>query len=71
MLGSPPSIRDREEETMPPTTTAGTGVEADVLSADDRRFGAMRSGDWATLDALLADDLTYVHSTARDRIWRA
>jgi ketosteroid isomerase-like protein len=25
----------------------------------------MRKGDWAGLDAALADDLTYVHSTAR------
>jgi ketosteroid isomerase-like protein len=40
-------------------------VEADVLRADDRRFEAMRRGDWAALDATLADDLTYVHSTAR------
>ena len=39
--------------------------EADVLRADDRRFEAMRRGDWAALDAALADDLTYVHSTAR------
>ena len=38
---------------------------ADVLKADDRRFEAMRKGDWAGLDAALADDLTYVHSTAR------
>ena len=37
----------------------------DVLEADDRRFDAMRRGDWAVLDAVLADDLTYVHSTAR------
>jgi ketosteroid isomerase-like protein len=42
-----------------------TGVEADVLRADDRRFEAMRRSDWAALDAALADDLTYVHSTAR------
>lgn len=42
-----------------------TGVEADVLRADDRRFDAMRRGDWTALDAALADDLTYVHSTAR------
>jgi ketosteroid isomerase-like protein len=42
-----------------------TGVEADVLRADDRRFEAMRRGDWAALDAALAEDLTYVHSTAR------
>src|SRR5712691_7122905 len=41
------------------------GTEADVLGADDRRFEAMRKGDWAALDAALADDLVYVHSTAR------
>jgi ketosteroid isomerase-like protein len=42
-----------------------TATEAEVLRADDRRFEAMRRGDWAALDAVLADDLTYVHSTAR------
>jgi hypothetical protein len=40
-------------------------MEAAVLEADDRRFEAMRKGDWAALDAALADELTYVHSTAR------
>jgi ketosteroid isomerase-like protein len=50
---------------MPSIGTAATGVEADVLRADDCRFEAMRRGDWAGLDAALADDLTYVHSTAR------
>ena len=40
-------------------------ADAEVLQADDRRFEAMRKGDWAALDAALADDLTYVHSTAR------
>ena len=40
-------------------------IEADVLQADDRRFEAMRKEDWGALDAALADDLTYVHSTAR------
>ena len=40
-------------------------AEADVLAADDGRFGAMVRGDWAALDAALAEDLTYVHSTAR------
>ena len=49
----------------PPVATETTGVAAEVLSADDRRFEAMRRGDWAALDAALADDLTYVHSTAR------
>ena len=42
-----------------------TGAEADVLRADDNRFEAMRKGDWSALDLALADDLTYVHSTAR------
>src|SRR5215470_985451 len=50
---------------MTPTTTEPTTVEAEVLRADDQRFDAMRRGDWAALDAALADDLTYVHSTAR------
>jgi ketosteroid isomerase-like protein len=40
-------------------------TEADVLNADDRRFEAMRKEDWPALEAVLADDLTYVHSTAR------
>jgi ketosteroid isomerase-like protein len=39
--------------------------QADVLQADDRRFEAMRKEDWGALDAALADDLVYVHSTAR------
>jgi hypothetical protein len=40
-------------------------AESEVLQADDRRFEAMKQGDWTALDAALADDLTYVHSTAR------
>jgi ketosteroid isomerase-like protein len=40
-------------------------MEAEVLSADDRRFDAMRKEDWPALESVLADDLTYVHSTAR------
>ncbi|HET7341211.1 MAG TPA: nuclear transport factor 2 family protein [Methylomirabilota bacterium] len=36
-----------------------------VLAADERRFQAMMKQDWAALDAVLADDLVYVHSTAR------
>src|SRR5215467_4012549 len=46
-------------------TTPTTGLEADVLRADDRRFEAMKKGDWGALDAVLGDDLIYVHSTAR------
>ena len=42
-----------------------TASEADLLRADDNRFEAMRKEDWTGLDAALADDLTYVHSTAR------
>jgi ketosteroid isomerase-like protein len=50
---------------MTPMGAEPTGAEVDVLKADDRRFEAMRRGDWVALDAALADDLTYVHSTAR------
>src|SRR4029434_4893791 len=50
---------------MATATTQTPGVEPDVLHADDRRFEAMKKGDWAALDAALADDLVYVHSTAR------
>ena len=39
--------------------------ETEVLRADDRRFEAMRKSDWPALEAALADDLVYVHSTAR------
>ena len=42
-----------------------TGAEAEVLRADENRFEAMRKEDWNALDLALADDLTYVHSTAR------
>jgi ketosteroid isomerase-like protein len=51
---------------MATATTQTTGLEADVLRADDRRFEAMKKCDWAALDAALADDLIYVHSTARE-----
>jgi hypothetical protein len=50
---------------MATTTTPTTGLEAEVLRADDRRFEAMKKGDWAALDLALSDDLIYVHSTAR------
>jgi ketosteroid isomerase-like protein len=42
-----------------------SAAESEVLRADDRRFEAMRKEDWTALDAALADDLTYVHSSAR------
>src|SRR5262249_3419976 len=64
--GGPRGPRARSATmSMATTTTELTGIEAEVLRADDRRFEAMRRGDWAALDAALADDLTYVHSTAR------
>ena len=50
---------------MTPTATAPSSTDTAVLHADDRRFDAMRKEDWAALDASLADDLVYVHSTAR------
>jgi ketosteroid isomerase-like protein len=42
-----------------------TAEHAEVLRADDRRFEAMRSSNWPALEDSLADDLVYVHSTAR------
>jgi ketosteroid isomerase-like protein len=50
---------------MTAVATEPTATEADVLRADDQRFDAMRKENWAALDATLADDLIYVHSTAR------
>src|SRR6266702_2937618 len=65
-VGSPRcSIDGKGGDDMTPTGTERTTVEADVLRADDQRFDAMRRGDWTALDAALADDLIYVHSTAR------
>jgi ketosteroid isomerase-like protein len=40
-------------------------MQAAVLAADDQRFEAMRKENWPALEAALADELTYVHSTAR------
>jgi len=39
--------------------------EHEVIAADDRRFQAMMKQDWPGLEASLADDLVYVHSSAR------
>lgn len=37
--------------------------ETCLLQTDAARYRAMREGDLATLDALLADDLAYTHSS--------
>ena len=50
-----------------PTAARGgdfVGVEA-ILKLEDQRFKAMVAGDVATLDRILADDLTYVHSNGQ------
>lgn len=48
-----------------PTLSAQMGkVEQQVLQAERDRFAAMVKGDRAALEKLLADDLTYIHSTA-------
>ena len=39
--------------------------EAMVIDLDKKRMQAMAAKDIATLDALLADDLVYTHSSAR------
>lgn len=62
MAPQTPQGSGRPGEAVAPLDTVST---ADVLAADDRRFEAMRKQDWPALDASLADDLVYVHSTAR------
>ena len=41
---------------------ASTNLESKILDLEKRRVAAMVSKDMATLDALLADDLSYTHS---------
>lgn len=43
---------------------AGAKAEQQVLQAEKDRFAAMITGDRAALERLLADDLTYTHSSA-------
>jgi ketosteroid isomerase-like protein len=45
------------------TAAQPAGVENEVKAAEARRYQAMIAGDLAALDALLADDLLYVHSS--------
>ena len=41
------------------------GTEQTLIDLDARRMKAMTDGDVATLKAILADDLSYFHSSAR------
>jgi ketosteroid isomerase-like protein len=50
---------------LAPSMLAQTGkVEQQVLQAEKDRFAAMIKGDRPALEKLLADDLTYTHSSA-------
>src|SRR6476469_7381565 len=50
---------------LAPSMLAQTGkADQQVLQAEKDRFAAMVNGDRAALEKLLADDLTYTHSTA-------
>ena len=50
---------------LAPSMLAQTGkVEQQVLQAEKDRFAAMVKGDRPALEKLLADDLTYTHSSA-------
>ena len=42
--------------------TVATSVEKTILDLETKRIAAMVSKDLSTLDALLADDLSYTHS---------
>lgn len=51
--------------TIATTASAQMGkAEQQVLQAEKARFAAMVKSDRAALEKLLADDLTYIHSTA-------
>jgi ketosteroid isomerase-like protein len=48
----------------PPAVADGPKLAADdVLTTEAQRLRATVDGDWAQLDRLLADDLTYCHSS--------
>jgi len=47
------------------TSTAKAGDIEDVRAADVRRISALINGDAKTLEAVLADDLSYGHSDGR------
>jgi ketosteroid isomerase-like protein len=40
-------------------------IKNEIKKLEDQRFQAMIDGDFATLDKLLGDHLTYTHSTAQ------
>lgn len=40
-----------------------TDVTGEVLAAEERRCAAIAAEDWAALDAIVADEFTYTHST--------
>jgi ketosteroid isomerase-like protein len=46
-------------------TLAAADTREDILAADARRFDAMLQGDLAALEGLLAEDLTYTHSSGK------
>lgn len=48
-----------------PFAATAQDARQEILAADARRFDAMIRVDQAALDALLADDLTYTHSTGQ------
>ena len=50
---------------QPPPTPAvpAANAEAEVRAVNERRFAALVKEDLAELDRLLADDLTYIHSS--------
>src|SRR5579862_7320231 len=52
--------------TVPPCQAA-PATSNTLLQADTARVQAMVASDYSTLDRLLADDLTYVHSTGQSQ----
>lgn len=53
----------RPGQQPPAPAVPAANVEEEVRAINERRFAAMVKEDFAELDRLLADDLTYIHSS--------
>ena len=53
----------RPGQQPPAPAVPPASVEEEVRAVNERRFAAMVKEDFAELDRLLADDLTYIHSS--------
>jgi hypothetical protein len=53
----------RHDHDMADDVTQAADATPDVLAAEERRCAAIAAEDWAALDAVVAPEFTYTHST--------